>query len=64
MKNINKRGVLSGQSTDTPFNLLTKMIHQMPDKINEIHRLKGKRIPPNFEPAKSPFACKCKICSS
>ena len=48
----------------TDPNLLTKMIHQMPAKINEIHRLKGKRIPPNFEPAKSPFACKCKICSS
>ena len=49
---------------ETDPNLLTIMIHQMPAKINEIYSLKGKRIPPNFEPSKSAFACKCKICTS
>ena len=33
-------------------------------KMNEIFRQKGKRIPSNFDPQKSPFACKCEICTS
>ena len=45
-------------------NVLTKMVHQLPAKMNEIFRQKGKRIPSNFEASKSPFACKCAICSS
>ena len=32
--------------------------------MNEIWRLKGKKIPANFDPSKSPFACKCSICTS
>ena len=45
-------------------NVLTKIVHQLPAKMNEIFRQKGKRIPSNFEASKSPFACKCAICSS
>ena len=43
---------------------LTKLIHELPAKMNEIRRLKGKKIPANFDPSKSPFACKCSICAS
>ena len=45
-------------------NVLTKMVQQLPAKMNEIFRQKAKRIPSNFEASKSPFACKCAICSS
>ena len=43
---------------------LPKLIHELPAKMNEIHRLKGKKIPSNFNPSKSPFACKCDVCLS
>ena len=42
----------------------TKLIHELPAKMNEIWRLKGKKIPADFDPSKSPFACKCSICTS
>ena len=35
--------------------ILTKLIHELPAKMNEIRRLKGKKIL---------FACKCSICTS
>ena len=41
---------------------LTKLVHDLPAKMNEVYRVKGKKIPPSFDPNKSPFACKCKIC--
>ena len=41
---------------------LTRMMHQMPAKLNEVYRLKGDRLPARFDPKKSPFACKCEIC--
>ena len=43
---------------------LMRLCHELPAKMNEIHRLKGKTIPSNFDPRKSPFACNCEICSS
>ena len=43
---------------------LTKLIHELPAKMNEIRRLKGKKILVNFDPSKSPFGCKCSICTS
>ena len=43
---------------------LTKLIHELPAKMNEIYRLKGKKIPSNFNPQKSPFACSCDVCTS
>ena len=43
---------------------LTKLIHALPAKMQEIYRLKGKKIPPSFDPKKSPYACTCKVCSS
>ena len=43
---------------------LTKLVHQLPAKMNEIYRLKGKKIPATFDPKKSPYACKCSICLS
>jgi len=42
---------------------LTRLVHALPAKMNEIHRLKGKKIPPTFDPHKSPFACRCSICT-
>ena len=41
---------------------LTKLVHDLPAKMNEVYRVKGKKVPPSFDPNKSPFACKCKIC--
>ena len=43
---------------------LIKLVHQSPAKMNEIHRLKGKQIPPSFDPTESKFACKCCVCLS
>ena len=43
---------------------LIKLVHQSPAKMNEIYRLKGKRIPPSFDPKKSKFASKCSVCLS
>ena len=43
---------------------LTKLVHELPAKMNEIYRLKGKKIPATFDPKKSPYACKCSICLS
>ena len=43
---------------------LMRLCHELPAKMNEVHRLKGKKIPSNFDPRKSPFACNCEICSS
>ena len=40
---------------------LTKLVHALPAKMNEIHRQKGKKIPNNFDPNKSEFACQCQI---
>ena len=41
---------------------LTKLVHELPAKMNEIYRLKGAKIPSNFDPRKSPFACSCNVC--
>ncbi len=35
---------------------LTKLIHELPAKMHEIYRLKGKKNPSSFDPRKSPFA--------
>ena len=43
---------------------LIKFRHQFPAKMNEIYRLKGKKIHSSFDPRKSPFACKCNVCAS
>ena len=42
---------------------LIKLVHELPAKMYEIYRLKGAKIPSNFDPRKSEFACKCKDCS-
>jgi transposase len=43
---------------------LTKLMHQIPALLNEVYRLKGKKIPSNFDPSKSKHACKCDVCMS
>ena len=43
---------------------LTRLVHALPAKMNEIYRLKGKKIPSNFDPRKSSHACKCFVCES
>ena len=43
---------------------LTRLVHELPAKMNEIFRQKGKKIPSDFKPSKSKFACKCNICIS
>ena len=49
---------------NTDPNTLIKLIHELPAKMNEIHRLKGQKIPSNFDPRVSPFACTCDVCNS
>ena len=41
---------------------LTRLAHQMPAKLQEVYRLKGKKLPPSFDPTKSEWACKCPVC--
>jgi len=55
---------LRDEVRNTDPKMLTKLCHELPAKMNEIFRQKGKKIPSNFDPRKSPFACKCKICNS
>ena len=43
---------------------LIRLVQELPAKMNEIYRLKGKKIPWNFDPRKSPHACKCSVCES
>ena len=49
---------------NTDPNNLIELIHELPAKMNEIHRLKGQKIPSNFDPRDSPFACTCDVCNS
>ena len=35
---------------------LTRLVHALPAKMNDIYRVKGKKIPSNFDPRKSPYA--------
>ena len=55
---------LRDEVRNTDPNTLIRLCHELPAKMNEVFRLKGKKIPSNFDPRKSQFACKCKICSS
>ena len=41
---------------------LTKLVHEMPAKMQEIYRLKGQRISPGWKAKK--YACRCAVCSS
>ena len=56
--------ILVGEKSNTDPDTLVRLCHDLPAKMNEIYRLKGKKIPSNFDPRKSPFACHCDICSS
>ena len=47
---------------NTDSKTLTKLVHELPAKMNEIYRQKGAKILSNFDPKKSPFACKCAVC--
>ena len=47
---------------NTDAKTLTKLVHALPAKMNEMYRQKGAKIPSNFDPSKSPFACKCSVC--
>ena len=55
---------LRDEVRNTDPNTLIRLCHKLPAKMNEVFRLKGKKIASNFDPRKSQFACKCKICSS
>ena len=55
---------LRDEVRNTDPNTLVRLVHDLPAKMNEIYRLKGKKIPGNFDPRKSPFACKCDMCES
>ena len=55
---------LRDEVRNTDPNTLVRLCHELPAKMNEIYQQKGKRIPSNFDPSKSPFACKCDICSN
>ena len=43
---------------------LTKLVHEMPVKMQEIYRLKGKKIHPSWKAKNSKYACRCSVCSS
>ena len=49
---------------NTDAKTLTKLIHELPAKMNEIFRVKGTKILSNFSPRESPFSCKCNVCTS
>ena len=55
---------LRDEVRNTNPDTLVRLCHELPAKMNEIYRLKGRKIPSNFDPRKSPFACQCSICSS
>ena len=55
---------LRDEVRQTNPNTLIRLCHELPAKMNEIYHQKGKKIPTNFDPKKSPFACQCNVCSS
>ena len=55
---------LRDEVRNTDPDTLVRLCHDLPVKMNVIYRLKGKKIPSNFDPRKSPFACHCDICFS
>ena len=52
------------RNTDPKALPVTRLVHELPAKMNEIYRLQGKKIPGNFDPRKIPHACKCNVCQS
>ena len=55
---------LRDEVRNTDPKTLVRLVHDLPAKMNEIYNQKGKRIPSNFDPRKSDFACTCAICIS
>ena len=55
---------LRDEVRNTDPKTLIKLIHELPAKMNEIYRQNGKKIPSNFDPQQSPFACPCSVCKS
>ena len=55
---------LREEVANTDPNTLIKLVHEIPARMNEIYRLKGKKIPSDFDPSKSKFACTCDVCKS
>ena len=43
---------------------LTKLVHEMTAKMQEIYRLKGQKISPGWKAKNSKYACRCSVCSS
>ena len=55
---------LRDEVKNTDPKTLIRLVHELPAKMNEIYRLKGKKILWNFDPRESPHACKCSVCES
>ena len=49
---------------ETTTETLTKLVHQIPAKLQEIYRLKGARIHPSWDYHKNKYKRKCEICKN
>ena len=42
---------------------LTKLVHEMPARMNKIYEMKGRKIPAGWKARNSPWACNCDVCA-
>ena len=47
---------------ETKPETLTKLVHEMPARMNKIFEMKGRKIPAGWKARNSQWACKCDVC--
>ena len=47
---------------ETKPETLTKLVHEMPARMNKIFEMKGRKIPAAWKAHNSQWACKCDVC--
>ena len=50
--------------TDLDVTTLTKLVHEMPARMQEIYAQKGKKIPAGWKARNSRYRCRCSVCNS
>ena len=50
--------------TDLDATTLTKLVHEMPARMQEIFAQKGKKIPAGWKARNSRYRCRCSVCNS
>ena len=57
------RRVREAARTIAPETLI-KLVHELPARMQEIYKQKGKKIPADWKAKNSRYRCRCSICNS